>query len=241
MTIYRYSAALLACLALFGLGCDTEPTDSSMDTILADPGDLEFDSALADGHLLGEHVEVQPGVWMLQSVLDEGEIALVDPEEVDFDLDELYLAADDGPSSGHFDCAAIGRDRYSDSTVNGSLFAGNPKWAGELMAVSLYDQRPGLTINTDVAVIALDQVAPRRILKNDVRGYVWINGEYVGFLYNRVTGREGTAAMGIFTASCAAGQLDVAVVAHHAMFDIGHPGRLTIARPLLASVQCCPL
>ncbi len=238
MTIFRYTSVLLVGLALFALGCDTpEPTDGTMDTILAEPGDLEFDPALADGYLLGDHVEVQPGVWVLESVLEEGEIELVAPEDIDVDLDDLYLAASDGPS--HFTCGAVDRDQYADATINASLFSGNPEWAGELMAASVYEVRPGLTINAELAVVSLDQLAPRRIRQNDLRGYVWINGKYVGFLYNRATGREGIAATGIFTASCVAGQLDVAVVASHAMFDIGHPGRLTVARPMFASVHCC--
>ena len=240
MTIFRHATVLLAGLALFALGCDTpEYTDSSMDTILAEPGDLEFDPALADGHLLGDHVEIEPGVWVLESVLEEGDVELIAPEDMDVDLDDLYLAASDG--GAHFTCGAVDRDQYADATINSSLFSGNPEWAGDLMAASIYEVRPGLTIKTDLAVVSLDQLAPRRILNNDVRGYVWINGKYVGFLYNRASNREGTAAVGIFSASCVEGQLDVAVVASHAMFDIGHPGRLTIARPLFTSVQCCSL
>lgn len=182
-------------------------------------------------------MEVEPGVFLLDTVLERGDIQMVQPEDLQIDLDELYQTASaggDGPG-----CRSIMPDSYTDSTVNSSLFAGNPKWAGELLAVSIHEVQPGLTINADAAVISLDQLAPRKIFKNDVRGYVWINGEYVGFLYNRATNREGTAALGIFTGSCEDGSMDVAVSVHHTMLDFGYPGVLKISRPLLASVQCC--
>jgi hypothetical protein len=238
MTTNHIFAACLACLGLLTIGCDTAATDDTSSP-LAEVDEAGFDPAQADGNLLESHVEVQPGVFMLDTVLDKGDVQLVTPEDLQVDLDDLYLAK--AGSDGRFDCISVMPDSYTDSTVNGSLFTGNPKWAGELIAASVHDVRPGLTIQAEMAVISLDQLAPRKILKNDVRGYVWINGEYVGFLYNRATNREGTAALGIFTASCDAGQLDVFVVVQHTMLDIGHPGRLQINRPLYASLQCCPL
>ncbi len=236
MTINRYFAACLACMGLLTLGCDTAATDDSS-AALAGPDALEFDPGQADGNPLEAHVEVQPGVFVLDSVLERGDVRLVAPEDLQVDLDDLYLAEDAGDTP--FGCRSIRPDSYTDSTVNGSLFAGNPKWAGQLLAASIHETQPGLTVHADVAVINLDQLAPRRIFANDVRGYVWINGEYVGFLYNQAFDREGTAATGIFTASCEAGQLDVMVSVQHTMLDFGYPGMLQISRPLLASVQCC--
>lgn len=244
-------ALALASLSL--LACATAPQpDQALPapTPAAAPG---LDLAMTGGLGEADHVELAPGVYGVRSLVEAGEVGLVD-------LSPTYEAAllgavedgltppppvpdddggiDDGGESLDY-CYEYASDNYSDSTRNGTMFGGNPSWYGVVSAISYHDARGPRDVRSDYVSAYLYTSAPSRVDYAYAYGYVYMDGRYVGYIYDYLTPGTSAVAYGNFDLKCAGrDSVDISMTTYHYLYD--GQQYLTVGNAVETTVACCP-
>ena len=218
----------------------------------AAPEDIKsgFDPALAEGHSLNEHTEVSPGVYMLNTVIDEGLIRFVPdedpllPEELDTELDLRSTAKPKVSTCYNYDYAS-----YNDQTSNSTMWGGNPTWYGTVDAYSYrYTDHTGTTTRYNRVSAYAYTTTPAGVEYLSSMAYVYVNGAYVGYVnhsYSSSTSSTSPSysyAWGSWDVACPrGGSIDVSATLYHQASDYsGAQQYLYIGNTLNASTACCP-
>lgn len=207
-----------------------------------------LDLNLTEGHTAEEHVEVAPGVYMLEEVVDAGEITYhphplppvsdpesqlpweaPDPEDVRNMISPMYSY-----------CYEYDSDFYSDQTSGGSLFGGDPYWYASATTYSYDYESWGYDYHYDQASTYVYTSAPRDVDYVYAYSYVYVNGSYVGYASQYVSGGRIAYAYGTWTAPCSPeGYLALEASTYHYMTVYGEQS-ISVTDTLRSRVMCCP-
>ncbi len=194
---------------------------------------------LPGGTTAADHVEVEPGVFLLREALDRGDVGYAQ-------LDEETMGAllDGRPPDGvpmseqAVTCLETDGDSYYENTVNGTLFGGNPQWNGSLGIASYYYQDLGVTTDLDGLWLHLGQTAPAPVGVSSIYGFVYVDGAYIGYVHDYRAPGDHAGAIGLWTVACPwGGVLDVRVQSFHSLWD-GFEA-IYVSELLTADVPCC--
>lgn len=221
-------------LPLLLLACDpSSPVESiaaEESLALAEPS--AFRAELAEGHTADEHAEVAPGVYLLRSAMEAGKVRYVAQEE--------QAARRSRPSAES--CYNYSDDNYTDELSGGSMFNGNPSWYGVSNAVSYYYDGPGTRGDQDYEQVSayLWGYNDRPVWNISVTAYVYVNGDYVGYISDNA--RNGTTALqyGVFDATCEDGVVSVETYHYHSWSDRSGEQYLYLMNRTSAASICCP-
>ncbi len=209
------------------------------------PGTEGFDPALADGHVQEEHVEVSPGVYLLDTVVADGSVRYI-AEENASSPEEFSMEGPSGtkavPAVDY--CYKYDDDSYSDATTAGKLFGGNPSWYGSATAYSYHYDGPG-PYDSDYNQVSayLYTSSPVASDYNSSTAYIYVNGAYAGYVMNTATGLTSTYAYGTWEAACGAdGTISVEAQLYHSIsdYDGARPQSLYVGNTVRARAMCCP-
>jgi hypothetical protein len=234
-SFWTASIGLLGLLVVFGCQVDS---GEEVPTVGAGIGEAPA-PVLPEGTTVADHVEVEPGVFLLRSAMESGDVGYVQ-------LDEETLGAlldgsppDGVPMNGQaVTCIEADGDGYVENTVNSTLCGGNPHWSGALGVASYYHQDLGVTYDLDVLWLNLNVTAPVLVGVTEVYGFVYVDGAYVGYVHDQRAPGDRAGAVGYWTTACAfGGVMDVRVESFHTMWD-GHEA-LYVSEMMTASVACC--
>jgi hypothetical protein len=193
-----------------------------------------FQADLAEGHTVAEHTEVAPGVYLLSSKLAEGAVHYVSAEDAAARAETRSRIGDDT-------CYNYDEGHYQDELQNESMFGASPSWYGSTTAVSYDFDAPGTAHDQDyeqVSAYLWSYVAnPVTVFAT---AYVYVNGDYVGYVDDHA--RRGTTALAyeIFDAACEDGMVSVEIRTYHTWSDGSSGQYLYLSNTATASVECCP-
>ena len=247
-------ALLLSFVAALVAGCDdgaVAPETSAALPALAGP---HLDLNLTGGRVQADHVEVAPGVFMLRELALSDEVAyqeLPEPMLASFmDSFENDVAPPPPPVDGGGDtgggsgggrayCSNYDSDYYTESTLNGTMFGGDPSWYASVSGSSYHSAFAGHETRSDYVSAYVYTYAPAEIDSVSAYGYVYINGRYVGYMSSSVSPGTYATAYGSWTPTCRAGRTNlIEVTSSHYMYD--GSTTLNVSNTVSASVACCP-
>lgn len=228
---------LIGLLAALGCGVDTGEEDAPMvgTGILAAPAPF-----LPDGTTPEDHVEVAPGVFLLGSAMDSGEVGYVQLDQETLEQVLGGAPADGVAKNGDaLNCINRDGDGFYEETSRHSLFGGDPAWSGSLTVISAYHVEPGLTLDVDLVRARVTAEAPGLVGVAETYGIIRVHGFYVGYIHDYLSPGEVAAAEGYLTLACPQGAaLDVEVKTFHTLWD-GEEA-LYVTEHMAANVPCCP-
>lgn len=239
----RQLAPFLSPLCVLLASCAATPATSDEDVTgnsVSDDAPTEvYQAAQADGHLQSEHVEVSPGVFLLQSVVDAGDVQYVETDVPTSPEDaEARMSAKSKKAQS---CVKYDQDYYSDNTRAGAQFGGKTYWYGYALAEDYhYDGHPDYDW-TGVQAYAYTY-AEKKVDYLYAMTYVRLNGKYVGYTYKTAKNNAYVYSYGTWESSCKGGSLSIDAMTYHYWQDGGAGGdSQSITSNVSASTACCPV
>lgn len=254
---------VLASLALL-TACTTAPQE--VGTAAAPPPPLPsvsaptLDTRLTGGLSQADHVEVAPGVHLVRSLFEAGEVAWVDvPADVAASRAADVISGtappppfpdpDGGSGSGEEGdgyvpsaetCLESASDNYMDSTRTGETFGGNASWYGTVTALSYSDTSAGRESRSNYVSTYAYTSFPRVVDHVSAYGYVYIDGRYIGYMQDYQTDASYATAFGTFWTPCAGrASVTVDMQTYHYLYDVDG-WSLNVGSTVSATVTCCP-
>lgn len=260
----RTALSLLALASLTACGTDdlSAPTAAHAQAPRLVGQAPTLDLALTGGLTEADHVEVRPGVFVVRTLHERGEVSVLDlgaAREA-----ELLDAAESGttppppyPGTGEggggvdegeeptpgeevgTTCYEYEYDNYTDSTRGRNLFGGNPSWYAVASALSYSDTTGPRPVRNDYVSTYLYTSAPTTVDYAYAYGYVYIEGRYVGYIDDQVNPGTSAVATGVWTVSCRErDSVTVEMQTYHYLYDGDQ--YLNIGDRVTATVACCP-
>lgn len=215
-------------LALFAAGCVTTPEVGS-----ADGAALEgYRPELAEGHAAEAHTEVAPGIFLLTDAIERGAVRYVPEAE--------EAARRERPEVGY--CYNYESATFADELANGSMFGANPSWYGVANAYSYKYDPPGDRYDQDYTQVSayLWAYNAEAVGMVSVSAYVYVNGTYVGYVYDTAMADTLALQYGAFDATCVDGSATVEVKHYLSWYDPRRGQSLSVGQTTTTTVACCP-
>jgi len=250
----RFVPVLLSALALVACQTGDTPTPGpDFDPAVGPPLDLN----LSAGHAEDEHTEVAPGVFMLTSLHQSGEVTFtpalgetllagesLTPDQLPGALEPTFGGGPGGGGPGPSTCYESDYRYYTDSTSAGTLFGGDTTWSASATAYS-YDY-PATSLNSVYAYVTTSGPSFATLDYVYAYAYVYVNERYIGYMTDYQTDDNYAYVYGSWDLPCLDGYLDLKVYTSHYVYDYptgsytGPRQNLSIGNTLEASVTCCP-
>jgi hypothetical protein len=230
----RFSVPCLAALAL--AGCASASPELPL-----------FDSELADGHEAAEHTEVAPGVYLLSSLVASGDVRFVQQTREEFE-EAASTRARRGYGGGYTDydyCYNYDYDSVSDSLSGTTMFQASPSWYGSANAYSYHYDTRGDRYDQDYEQVSayLWNYTRHPIASMSSMAYVYINGDYAGYVMDTGTNRTTALAYATYDATCEDGTVSIEVRTYQYWNNMGGGGArepyLYLSYTMDASAACC--
>lgn len=217
-------------LSLLSLGCGTaESAEAST-----------FRPSLAEGHSASEHTEVAPGIFLLSEKLERGEVRFVSDSEAHARETARTAMAF---SSEVETCYNNDFQNYEDSLSNSTMWGSNPSWYGVAGAWSFHYDPPGTAQDTQyeqVEAYLWSASGGSPITAVTATAYLYVNGDYAGYITDARVNRTTALALGIFDAECVDGSVSIEVRTYHSWSNREPDQYLYLSNTATATAECCP-
>ena len=136
-------------------------------------------------------------------------------------------------------CYNASADDYYETTQNGTLFGGNPDWSAYAGVGSIQGYIGGWYWDFDWAQTSLYTNAPTEVDFVEAIAYVYINGDYAGYIYDLAMPGTSAGTGGFWSATCDdSDTLTIEVYTGHYIFS-GDQG-LYVTDKVASRIHCCP-